>query len=341
MSDTPVAEVLPNFRVLQELGIYTWNPGFDSNKQLKPHSKVTARDILERLSASDGGDDSLDKLLSGLKLDNSTGLPLVNYTGLRFPLTLRRDLAPQNYPNRFPNDAGYIVPMFVARKRGLDLASIDFILGGSSMDYLANRTLDSCDTSVYLTQKFRNMTLLVKYKEYTQNYADIGFQFERLVTGRNLEALQEPTRIDNLRVMKLGPFTCLVAADVDAVDSSGELVEIKSGNPNYFGIKLILQMISSGSKTLVNADKRGAMLLAIKKRSLAQLIRERPPEELMEVEKKIIESLKYLKEANVLHSEPSEVRFDAGKLVLCQVDDKSILPTLLVADELFGELENL
>jgi len=35
--------------------------------------------------------------------------------------------------------------------------------------------------------------------------------------------------------MKFGPFIALVETEIDAVDENGSLVEIKSGNPKYFG----------------------------------------------------------------------------------------------------------
>ena len=341
MKSDIISDAFPSFRVLEELGLYVWRPGCDSNDMLIPHARVKASDITGRLSVSDGGDDSLAKLLSGLKLHDSTEIPVICYSALRFPLIMRRDLPPQKFPNRFPNDAGYVVPLFVAFKRGLDLSTIDFILGGSSMDYLANRLLDPCDTCVYLAQKLRNLILFVKYKEYTQDYSHIGFQFERLVTGRQMEDVVGPNRVENLRVIKIGPFSCLVAADVDATDASGNLVEIKSGNPNYFGIKLILQMISSGSKILVNADKRGQTLLGINRRTLSDLIREETTEELKAAEMNIIESLASLKQANILETVPSEIRFNRNNVILEDSNGKSILPSADVLEELLGLAEKL
>ena len=46
-------------------------------------------------------------------------------------------------PNKFPptSSAPMIVPLYVAAKRGLDLSSIDFLLGGSALNTLAQREL--------------------------------------------------------------------------------------------------------------------------------------------------------------------------------------------------------
>ena len=39
--------------------------------------------------------------------------------------------------------------------------------------------------------------------------------------------------------MKINNVKILFAAEIDAVDFKDNIVEIKSGNPKYFGIKLV------------------------------------------------------------------------------------------------------
>jgi len=92
------------------------------------------------------------------------------------------NLPPQKYPSAFPNDQGYIVPLFVAVRRGLKFEEIDFVLGGSTLEFLGNRV----SRSVYLAQRMRHVILLVKSGSYIQYYAAVGFQFERLVTGARM-----------------------------------------------------------------------------------------------------------------------------------------------------------
>lgn len=71
----------------------------------------------------------------------------------------------------------------------------------------------------------------------------------------------------NLRLVRIGPYKILFAAEVDAVDHSeasagggapgtAKLVEVKAGNPRWFGAKVFFQMLSSGAEVLVYADKR-------------------------------------------------------------------------------------
>jgi hypothetical protein len=71
-----------------------------------------------------------------------------------------------------------------------------------------------------------------------QNYAEPGFQFERLVTGGQLDGHHELMHHESMQLMRIGAFNVLFSADVDAVDAAGRVVEIKSGNPRYFGSKV-------------------------------------------------------------------------------------------------------
>ena len=71
-----------------------------------------------------------------------------------------------------------------------------------------------------------------------QHYADTGFQFERLVTGGRLEGRHGLIQHESMQLMRVGEFNVLFAADVDAVDAAGRVVEIKTGNPRFFGSKV-------------------------------------------------------------------------------------------------------
>ena len=73
-----------------------------------------------------------------------------------------------------------------------------------------------------------------------QNYADTGFQFQRLVTGGRIDGRHGHMKHESMQLMRIGPFNVLFAADVDAVDAAGRVVEIKTGNPRFFGSKVAL-----------------------------------------------------------------------------------------------------
>jgi len=327
-----VSEAFPQCSVIKELGLYMWQPGLDAESQLKAHCEVSVSDILTRLDS----EESKKTMLTGWSRDR---LPLINLSGIRYPLTFHDNLPPQRYVNRFPNDQGYIVPLYIAIKRGLSLSDIDFVLGGSSLDFLVNQGagLDTRgDAVVFLTQRAQNVIFFVKSSEYVQDHACHGFQFERLVTGERMSGKHDSTKHENLQVLKIGDFTVLFSADVDAVDSRGELVEIKSGNPRYFGSKVMLQMISSGSTSLVQADKRGPVLLGVRKRGISDLFREHSPESLLRYQARIIRGLAFLKSQKEAIKEniPSEVSYVNGELSLTPQPYRSVLPSMSVVQQL-------
>ena len=77
-----------------------------------------------------------------------------------------------------------MIPMFVAISRGLNLQDIDFVLGGSSLNCLATRKIQKGDK--YAVQRIQGTLVVSKHKHYVTDYSAPGFQFERLMTGANL-----------------------------------------------------------------------------------------------------------------------------------------------------------
>lgn len=80
---------------------------------------------------------------------------------------------------------------------------------------------------------------ICKSSHYVQNYAAVGFQFERLVTGQSIDGKHDPNQVYSLQLLQIGDFRVLCAAEVDARDENGNIVEIKAGNPRFFGTKVI------------------------------------------------------------------------------------------------------
>ena len=343
-TESALSDAFPKFTLVDQLGQYTWNPGHNPNELLKPHSEVTVSDITTRISRDEditcSGED-VTTLFEGLVLENRK-VPLLKLSALRLPIRFLH-LPPQEYPAGFPNDAGYIVPLFVAVRRGLKLEEIDFALGGSSLEFLAKREVPQ-GTAVYLAQRTKNVILLTKSDNYIQNYADIGFQFERLVTGTRIDDQHDISKQENLQVMQIGEFKVLFSSEVDAIDDLGRCVEIKSGNPRYFGTKVMFQMISSGSKTLVYADKRGLQLVGIKKRSINDVIYEHSHSLRYSLQDNIINALRDLKTkiSKISEMYPSEVGFagrDAVTLTLIEVESRSVLPRKEVVEALLYPTE--
>jgi len=58
-------------------------------------------------------------------------------------------------------------------------------------------------------------------------------------------------KYEKLHVMQVGPFRVLFSAECDAVvEEAGNLaaVEMKTGNPRFFGTKVMFQMMASKSE---------------------------------------------------------------------------------------------
>lgn len=342
-------KAFPLFAPHQDLGFCTWTPGPAANQSLKQFKETTVADITSRIDLADAKDDDsdLETMMGNLSVAAGSkgsaqfeGPPKLKIP-MRVPGYFEKNLPAQEYPNSFPNEAGYVVPLCVAVRRGLVLSDIDFVLGGSGLEVLANKRIerrtDLPDNTKYLVQRVENVIVLAKSKRYVANYADTGFQFERLVTGGRLDGKHDPTTSEHLHIMKLGKFKVLFAAEVDAVDDEGKCVEIKSGNPRYFGTKVMLQMLSSGSQTLIQADKRGPKLIKIKKRSISDLIREHPTDVLRGLQDNILEVLAVLKSADtkVISDEfPTELDFEGKKVVLKPCPEGDLLPKKQVVTQL-------
>ena len=85
--------------------------------------------------------------------------------------------------NGFPSQPGVIPALVGAAKLGLDLTSVDFILGGSAMCMLASGCINKGES--FLAQRSHlGPVVVLKSKMYMQNWMQTGFVFEHVMTGR-------------------------------------------------------------------------------------------------------------------------------------------------------------
>jgi hypothetical protein len=348
-SKTAIQSIFPLFAEIRDLGFFQWTPG-PSDGNLKSHADVTVADVTSRLSpllqrpAAATADDIVEQLANLRMVSDSP--PMINYTNVRFPQTLLRQLSSQLVVNKFPNDPGYIVPLYVAVSRGLSLADLDFVLGGSALDVLANRSAVESEggSKKYLAQRVHNTIFIVKWSEYTTDYAEPGFQFERLLTGGRLDGKHDGVKHEHLQVARIGGLNVLFSADADAVDQNLKCVEIKSGNPRYFGTKVMMQMLSSGAQTLIYANKRGpTTVLGVEKRTLEQMINEHSRPVLKRLQDGVLQSLKELKADVTINEDTStEINFSSEGRLVCEPGSLSTrLPSVLPKREVVAELLRL
>ena len=112
------------FKIVQKLGYYMWN-GEGDGKNL---AEVTCEDILSRIT--------LDAQ-PPLAVDSQ----VLNKNIQQFKMTLEA----QEFDSSFPHSSTYLPCLYAAKEKGLDLSTIDFVFGGSSLDFLATKTASQGD----------------------------------------------------------------------------------------------------------------------------------------------------------------------------------------------------
>jgi hypothetical protein len=267
------------FECFSDLGYFSWNPPTDA-----PYQNLASVTSANQLMLS--------------SYLNVHGRPdrLVNpKRDLRMPQTFL-SLPPHAHKNQFPHGKLDVVCFHVAAQyRGMDFGTVDFAFGGSTLELLANGGEDKGSNSdpFMVTRLPGTKTIMVvKNKDYLKNLSDVGFQFERLVTGRPMDdAMSDCSCVEHLHLMNIGSYRVFFRAETDAIlssqdendnnddenededDDDGCPVEIKASNPRYWGTKVMFQMISSGSTKLCHGAKGRGKLIGVEIQSLQQVAR--------------------------------------------------------------------
>lgn len=209
------------------------------------------------------------------------------------------------------------------------------------MSWLAKRDNPQGENLVGVVMPETNVVSVWKERQYSQNHSVPGFQFERLVTGNSFVDLHDIDSIEHLHVMKVGTYTILFCAEVDAITSNGTPVEITFSR--WIQNK-IFQMISNGSSTLC-AGTRGyghGSLTNIQMMPLGSII---SPQQALAPQWRtnILEGLEVLKSSLQTFGagEPFEVTFapnnGISKLQAKEDADSPALPPVNVIKDLFGQ----
>jgi len=221
---------------------------------------------------------------------------------------------------------------------GVDLKQIHFVVGGSALNMLNEQQIDT-DTK-YVVQRYRNMIFVVKHKPSVQNYADIGFQFERLVCGGKFEDKHDLTIFEHMQILEIGEHRVFMSAEVDGTTEERLPVEIKANNPSYWGYKTTLQMVSSGSTFLVHGRKKGkTQLVGIDKWTLDQVVKKAGSKDSWaRVQAKILQGLDSLALAckDLDEDKIYEIIWNGGLKVVFLNEKIEILPQKEVIHELLG-----
>ena len=282
------------------------------------------------------GQVTADDIRDGLETDDPvTQLALKD---VKLPVSFR-ELRPQRTSaGSFPFHGGMMACLHVAAKR-VDLQDIDFLIGGSILAFLCEKGKKN---AMYLAQKCpgTNIVVMSKHKTYEQNFGQRGFQFERLVTGQEMYGLHDLTTHEHLQLLRIGKFRVLVTAEVDAVDDQGRPVEIKSGDPRFFGIKEMLQMISSGSQLLIHPYTKQLEVMEILRKPIEDLAHQAGSEELQKMDGRIVAAFQQLDASKQsMTDEPYRVILSNGHLQLAS-QGETLLPLPQVIEELLEDDED-
>lgn len=178
--------------------------------------------------------------------------------------------------------------------------------------------------------------IVVRRKEYTKNLADVGFQFERYVTGGRMADSQDTSTVEHIHTMKVGSNTVLFCAEVDAIDAEGSVVEVKASNPRYWGTKVMFQMISSGSSKLCHGQKSRGVLTDVTIKSLYTVSREALQyEDVNTLQKNIQQAMEAIR-SQLKDDRKYKITFSYGMLKLVPASDR--LYTLFPPDHVVSSL---
>eukprot|EP00438_Fugacium_kawagutii_P032042 Skav217858 [mRNA] locus=scaffold5889:108155:108991:- [translate_table: standard] len=277
------------------------------------------------------GQVTADDIRHGLKEVEDPVPRLVDLKGLKLPVSFRELNSQSMSAGKFPFYGGMMACLHVAAQKGVDLQDVDFLIGGSIFAFLCGKGRKD---ATFLAQKCpgTNMVVISRHKTYQQNFGQRGFQFERLVTGQSMYGLHDLATHEHLQLLRVGNFRVLITAEVDAVDVQGRPVEIKSGKRRFFGIKEILQMVSSGSQLLVHPYTQGLEVVKVLCTSIGGLLHQAGLQELRELDGRILAAFHHL-DASKQSMTHEPYRLCEGQLRLASKNE-ALLPRQQVVQDL-------
>jgi len=307
------------FAPLKDLGYFSWKP---SGVYTELSDIGSAEEITKFLEPEGKPKDIVP--LNGIELPKQFPNPV-----------------PQTFWHRFPFGQYEAACLHVAAQhRSVDFSGIDFMFGGSTLDMLARKNAAD-GPFMAMRIPFCQSIMVVRSKKYMQDLSNVGFQFERLVTGEDMAAKAEFEYTDHIHEMMVGPYRVLFQAETDGV-YEGELVEVKASNPHWWDTHVMFQMISSGSTKLCHGVKQYGTLHSINLKSLSDVALDAfKSQDRSILETNILSSMTRLKDEmqKSQKNQVFEIKFDDDCLQLLPVTDPTsahILPPQSIVRELLG-----
>lgn len=311
------------FTKVTDLGCFGWRPAGKYRKL----EHVDAKDILSHVTTKDVQPDALANLAEIQE---------------RLPIAFEKPPSQKNM-NKYPYEIPHVVSLHVVAKykrdSGVNVQDLDFIFGGSVMEVLGAQAIQKGSQYVVCQVPHTNAVIVKKHQVYQQDYSELGFQFERLVTGKGMSDRHDTQQIEHLQVIQVDKYQVLFSAELDAVDSSdGSYVEVKTSNPKYWGTKLMFQMISSGSTKLCSGAKGKGELTGVKLQPLRELAKRglRNSDQALKLQATILAGMAAIR-TQVKEHPPGQVyklRFQDEELRLVPARGIDLLPSAEVVEEL-------
>lgn len=158
----------------------------------------------------------------------------------------------------------------------------------------------SVGSGTYIATRIPGTSCIVvdNRKSYSKNLAQLGFQFERFMTGKDMSDTEDTSSVDHLHTMRVGAKTVLFVAEVDATDENDCPVEIKTSDPSNWSLRVIFQMISNGSANLCQGEKEGWGVKKVSMKSLSSVaefsLQSRQWRDIKTLEKNILDGMNEL-----------------------------------------------
>eukprot|EP00980_Cylindrotheca_fusiformis_P002490 scaffold585_cov97-Cylindrotheca_fusiformis.AAC.4 len=232
-------------------------------------------------------------------------------------------------PNKYPYGQTSIASLYAAKQKGVPLEEVNFLFGSYTLYHLAFGHLEEGEKSIAARVPGTNIVLVTRYKEYMQNTATKGHAFEDMILkdkegGKGDGDTSSLNSAVHLQLMQIGKSKVLFAGETDAMDPlTGHPIEIKFGIPAKRKIRILFQMISSGSLSVIvgnpylwwnnNNNKKKkppvASVSSVEVISLRQYANEKPRTRLGRAIKRRMRSLRHLANNNKI---PDDAQIQNG-----------------------------
>ena len=247
--------IIQNIQEIQDLKYFGWEiyphntkknkkkeDWDDYMKRLKPNSKPRQILNLNELNKKLSSDDE-NKVVIKDKKQSRSGTGKITFW--EYPFTVPPSIA-----------------CYVASERGCTLSDVDFLVHGSVFGILSRAKPKSKNEHI-MVQRLggENIINIRNVIDSSGNLADAGHQFEKLVTGEEINSKPTLRQDMHLRLLEVGTFKALVCAESDAIDADEKQIEVKSKNLltekayDKDKLKFLFQMISNGSESLIVPER--------------------------------------------------------------------------------------